>query len=287
MRRGKNLIAVVVVAFGMMQSAWACPEIEKIPDFNCDGMLQITFIGDSLVYGFGDTQNRNKGGYVLRVEKKLKKANVTNLGQLGMFANELQDYLETVFETDSKASQKAVLRASDIIVFDVGRNDRWFFGEPITTYNQLRQAASYLKTQTAKLDGTAPMIVTAVLMLPNRGSQGPWVKALNELILKSSSTKAPADLRFDLVSKRLLGSDQIHPTSLGYDALAKAFLDYVRGSLAKKMRTLRPDKDKDGLPDILEKERFGTSAKLADTDGDGKSDGREVLKLGTDPLVAD
>jgi outer membrane protein OmpA-like peptidoglycan-associated protein len=46
------------------------------------------------------------------------------------------------------------------------------------------------------------------------------------------------------------------------------------------------DSDKDGLSNKLEKE-LGTNKKLADTDGDGISDGDEYLKFKTNPLVAD
>jgi lysophospholipase L1-like esterase len=66
------------------------------------------------------------------------------------------------------------------------------------------------------------------LLLPNRGSQGPWVKELNEIILESHTTAHPADLRFDQVSKRLLSPDSIHPTSKGYAAISKVFISYLK-----------------------------------------------------------
>lgn len=43
------------------------------------------------------------------------------------------------------------------------------------------------------------------------------------------------------------------------------------------------DTDKDGLPDARER-ILGTNPNKADTDGDGYSDGEEVLKYGSDPL---
>jgi len=46
------------------------------------------------------------------------------------------------------------------------------------------------------------------------------------------------------------------------------------------------DSDKDGLCDEREKQ-LGTDPLKADTDGDGVSDGDEVLKYGTNPLNAD
>jgi hypothetical protein len=46
------------------------------------------------------------------------------------------------------------------------------------------------------------------------------------------------------------------------------------------------DRDRDGLPDPLEAHRYGTDPTLADTDGDGLSDGEEAA-WGSAPLVAE
>jgi hypothetical protein len=48
----------------------------------------------------------------------------------------------------------------------------------------------------------------------------------------------------------------------------------------------RPDADADALPDTVEAV-LGTDPQRADTDGDGTSDGEEVLRLGTDPTADD
>ncbi len=48
-----------------------------------------------------------------------------------------------------------------------------------------------------------------------------------------------------------------------------------------------PDSDGDGLSDGDEVHKYRTNPLLADTDGDGLSDGDEVLKYKTDPLKAD
>jgi hypothetical protein len=101
------------------------------------------------------------------------------------------------------------------------------------------------------------------------------MKELDALILKSHSAEAPADLRFDLVSKRLLSADQIHPTSKGYQALADVFVKYILRQYAQHAAALRVDNDKDGLYDIFEATRFGTDPTNPDTDNDGILDGAE------------
>jgi hypothetical protein len=117
-------------------------------------------------------------------------------------------------------------------------------------------------------------------MSPNRGSQSPWVKELDGLILKSHQVEFPADLRFDLVSKRLLQPDNIHPTSKGYVAMAKVFIAYLLNEYAEYVSLLREDQDSDGLYDMFEASRYGTDPLNADTDGDGIKDGRDPTPAG-------
>lgn len=264
----------------------ACPSADKVPDYNCDGIVQITVIGDSLVYGYGDSKNKNRGGYVLRTASKLTDIKFVNLGEKGMRSLRLLEIINDALINDTNSEVKDALVASDIIILDIGRNDRWLFGLPSATYRNLKRASSQLKSGILKYTDTAPIVVTAVMMLPNRGSQGPWVKELNAIILKSDSLRNPADLRFDLVSKRLLGNDQIHPTADGYKALAQTFLKYLTVKLPKRIKQLHPDSDNDGLPDIFESERFGTNPNIADTDGDSIFDGDELFTTNSDPLVA-
>ena len=280
-------IFLAMFLLGVAPQAHACPDIAGIPDYNCDGSLKITIMGDSIAYGFGDTQNKNRGGYALRLAKKIPAAQVTNLGKPGMRSFELMAHLKDIFKTKKFESRRTALLESDIVILDIGRNDRWLFGEPITTYKNLLVSAKRIRDEVKKVEGTSPLVVIAAMMLPNRGSQGPWVKALNSLIVAGSTTANPANLRFDLVSKRLLSYDQIHPTSAGYEALTRTLVAYLRSTLTKYMRVLRPDTDADGIPDIIETTRTGTDPSLYDTDGDGLSDGFEVYVNNTNPRVAE
>lgn len=269
-----------------VQAAVACPLVANFPDYNCDGKVSFVFVGDSLVYGFGDLKNGNKGGYPLRLKKAYPDFEIVNLGEQGQRTFDLLGDVNEAFQDRGHDTLKKALLGADVVVLDLGRNDRWLFGTPLAAYRNLKKTASLIKSKVAAEEGIAPLVITAVIMLPNRGSQGPWVKELDSIILKSNTKSAPADLRFDLVSKRLLGSDQIHPTSQGYDALAKAFQAYLKNTLRKKLLDLRPDADDDGIYDVIETAIYHTDPTKLDTDGDGVSDGDEVFKFMTDPLAA-
>jgi lysophospholipase L1-like esterase len=281
----KNISLLVGILLSIVTAASACPEISGIPDYNCDGKIRISVIGDSFVFGFGDTKNKNSGGYITRARKELPLITIDNLGVLGLRVDGAKTMLKKAFQLGTNEKVREALVEADVVILDLGRNDRWLFGEPVDTYKGLQEVAKTIRTEVRALTKLEPLVVMAVLMLPNRGSQGPWVKALNTLISKGHSSSKPADLRFDLVSKRLIGSDQIHPTSKGYSALSAAFVRYIKGTLSKRLRALRPDTDGDGLPDAIETSVTNTDPNLTDTDGDGVSDGAEVLENKTDPLV--
>ncbi len=285
--KNQKVVAGLLAAFLVSATdLFACQTINGVPDYNCDGQVKITVLGDSLVFGFGDQANKNKGGYVLRASKKLTSIDFVNLGEKGLRAGTLLSRISKDLKTSKDNKYTQAIFNSDVVVLDLGRNDRWLFGEPIATRRDLGKIGSLIKSRSEANGSVAPMVVTAVLMLPNRGSQGPWVAELNKLILASSTDKDPADLRFDKVSKRLLASDNIHPTSKGYVELAKVFLNYLKKPLPKHMKVFRPDSDNDGIFDRFETSMFGTNPELTDTDSDGMSDGQEVFQTLTDPLVA-
>ena len=219
-----------------------CPKIAGYNDRNCDGEIVIVFTGDSLVFGIGDTSNKNKGGYVLRVGKKLKGVTVVNLGVPGIATDELLAVFKAAFSESPTRKQKiffdAIIKA-DVVVVDLGRNDYFREDRERTieeTFGYLRDINSYIKNAVEDRGAVVPYLVQAVLMRPNRTDQGIYIKALNSLIQQNSSASFPADLRFDLVSKRLLGTDQIHPTPKGYDALARTFVLYFKKKIAPKLK---------------------------------------------------
>lgn len=218
----------------VFNSAWACPAVNKVPDVNCDGRVVITVLGDSFGKGIGDDRNDNQGGYVLRASKKLPDVEFFNASVPGLTTFQMLGLIKEQFVVGNDVVN------SDIVVLDVGRNDRWLFGVPLASYRNLKRAGTLIKkkaTQVNPLLASPPIVVTAALMLPNRGSQGPWVKELNQIILRNSAAlNNPADLRFDTASKRLLQNDQLHPTSAGYNQLSKILIKYLTKGLPKGIK---------------------------------------------------
>jgi lysophospholipase L1-like esterase len=268
-------LSIIIISLLFILPVSACPKVAKLPDFNCDGEARIVVMGDSLVFGFGDTANDNKGGYVLRTQRRFPGATISNFGVLGLKTQDLLLDIERAFDGRGESSLANALVKADVVILDVGRNDRWLFGEPAATFRNLKRASALIKKLVTQVVDTPPLVITAVMMFPNRGSQGPWMKDLDALILRSHSAANPANLRFDLVSKRLLSQDQIHPTPKGYAALAAVLIKYLTNEYPKIVAKLRPDADMDGLYDIFEKSRFNTDSTLADTDGDGLVDGKD------------
>jgi lysophospholipase L1-like esterase len=261
-------------------SALACPTVGRLADFNCDGKAVVVVIGDSLVYGVGDTKNNNQGGYVLRAQERLPLVDFVNQGVAGLRTLPMITRIRKAFDKGAESPLASKLLEADLVVLDVGRNDRWLFGLPEATLRNIKRARQMITSKVVEQGATAPLVVTSVLMYPNRGSQGPWVKELDELILQSDSDEYPSDLRFDQVSKRLLSPDNVHPTSKGYTAMAEVFIKYLLDDYKEHATRLRTDADNDGLYDLFERSKFGTDPTNPDTDGDGIKDGQDETPVG-------
>jgi lysophospholipase L1-like esterase len=223
-----NILASMLSLTAAASTAVACPDVGGLPDVNCDGEATIVVVGDSLVSGVGDTKNDGKGGYVLRTQTAFPEVAFYRRGTPGLKTVPLLQKLKKAFTTPLESDFAQELLKADLVVLDLGRNDRWLMGLPSATFRNLKKARATIEESTIEQSGRAPLVVLAVLMLPNRGSQGPWVKELNEIILSSHSKQHPADLHFAKVSKRLLSPDSIHPTSKGYTALSKVFISYLK-----------------------------------------------------------
>ena len=236
-----------------LKNCFACPAIGRLPDFNCNGRLDIVVIGDSLVSGVGD--KRVKGGYVTRAQAEITEAHFYNFGVPGETAIRLVRKLLGEFQGKTNSALARELITADIIFIDTGRNDRWLQESPRSTFRNLKRARSIIEENVRALTGHKPLVVQAVLMHPNRQVQTFWVKKLDDILISSNTLSSPANLRFDRISKALLSSDNIHPTPAGYNEISRVFVAYLLEHLPRYARKLRPDRNADGLYDEFEYRR--------------------------------
>lgn len=279
--RKRSVLFYLVLAFCYLdQPAYAWPYSYKLLDLNGDCEVVGVVVGDSFSAGVGD--NPGDGGFVMRAARLLPRIELVRMGSPGLETSDLLQKIEKELKSNSATPFKRALEKADFVVLDLGRNDRWNFGEPEESARNMWRIQKALRKKISQLSGVPPVIITSILMLPNRGSQGPWVTKFNEIIASHNSSLFPADLRFDVVSKRLTGSDQLHPTPEGHAALAEVLVDYFRKTLPSYLHAAFVDADHDWLYDSIEAKRWGTSPTIFDSDDDGVGDGVEACRVRQD-----
>jgi len=240
MKLFKQLLAASLITLLPLKAfAQTCPDIREIADLNCDGKLQITFVGDSIVTGFGDTENRNRGGYVLRLQQKFADVIIKSVAVNGLKTGGLIELLTNALEKNLSPMNQTILMESDVVILDMGRNDRLVPKPVKDTYKALQLAGNKIRKNVRKLAGFEPLIVTSVMMIPGRPYIAPFVRKLNSIILGGNSPERPADLRFDKVSGAFLSKDKLHPSSKGYEALSKVAEQYLLTELPTETKRLR------------------------------------------------
>lgn len=281
-----KIIAALLITL-LPATLMACPLIGGMVDYNCDGQHKVVIIGDSIVRGIGDADNNNRGGYVLRLQKKFKKSIFVNLGKPGYSTERLYSELKSKLSKRSKNAIKDGVRAADIIFVDAGRNDFFEDLEPGMTVRNLERIVTLLREQFNGPDDVVPLVEIATLLPTKRGFQRPFISDVNNLLLQYSSSNLPVRLFFNLLDEELISNDGIHPASFGYKKIAQYIQRVLKGSVKQESLANREDSDRDGIYDIFERSKFGTNPNKADTDEDSLLDGEEVFNTMTDPLTPD
>lgn len=274
----------VAVFCALGNTAYACPQRNRIVDANCDGVVRIVFIGDSVVFGVGDSDRGEVGGYVARLQERLPRISVYGYGVSG--APTMRIYADLV---QAFARQEGDLydnlQEADYVIIDAGRNDRWQTNQtPANAVRNLERMATLL---TENLRGgpreVPPVVYLSVLLptdraTPKRQYQQPFIDEINRLLLlgKGSYLIGP---RYDRQPATLLTPDGIHPSSFGYGVISfvvRQFLQRDVRSFLLGLGTYR-DRDRDNIYDFFERE-LGCLRGQQDSDDDGVHDGVQVFR---------
>jgi lysophospholipase L1-like esterase len=281
----RAIFSFLFIVASVAQNASACPLIEGLVNYNCDQVVKIAFVGDSIVTGVGDEKRGNHGGYVKRLRQHLPFAKVTNDGVPGITTSRLIRYLKTEFKQKRRSRYYRRAFGADVVIVDVGRNDYWDHNaNPAITARNIRRISKILKRKRMRKNGVAPYVVVASLLPTNRGFQAGFIDATNNYLNAYNGPAMPLDLDFYSMPRNLLAGDGLHPSSAGYHWLTELIEAYVTGPLQATLASHRPDNDSDGVYDVFEDNIFQTDPTNPDTDEDTFTDGEELFQLLTNPL---
>ncbi|MCB0309699.1 MAG: SGNH/GDSL hydrolase family protein [Bdellovibrionales bacterium] len=287
MFRIPKLYAVTLLAVGTLisRSALACPMFEGLADYNCDQMVKITFLGDSIVRGVGDSSVK-RGGYVGRIAEGYFEDRIVNMGVPGITSNTMFTNLRRNLKRANPGKTVRKLRQADRVVLHLGVNDYWLDRGPRFTIRNLKRIVKLLRKEMRDQYGAKPLISVSTLLPTARSYQAPFVDAVNAEIKAADSSALPVQIVHDDFDLNLLTDDGLHPGPIGYDNLADKVGKFIRNRANNESQEAHTDTDLDGVYDFYETHRFGTSITLSDSDGDGVLDGAEIFENNTDPLDA-
>lgn len=267
-------------------SAFSCPKINGLIDANCDGKVTVAVFGDSIVRGIRDTGITDEnGGYLRILEKSYPEVTFINGGIPGVDSRGLFRAFVTNAPKMGKTYQ--AIQAADVVLIGVGINDYWAHVPPQMTIRNIMRIRDYVRKFGKKEFNVSPLTMTIALTNTLRGFQQPWVKEMNSLIYANKMGLGPIVPFNKLAARLVVSEDALHPDTLGYKRLATILKKSLNKDYNKLAKQRNIDRDKDGVADWSELQKFGTDFKSKDTDGDGLADGEEIFMYFTDPLKAD
>ncbi len=274
-----SLLTALLLVFVPFSTA-ACPLIDGMVDFNCDGQIRIGITGDSIVKGVGDEKGL---GYPGRLAKKILSAAFENIGVSGTTPRRLR----RLFIRNLPKGKVTTEKSSDLdyLIIEVGTNSYWDEEPASLTVRDIKRLKKTLEEKLEEMFSVAPLIFVSTLPPVRRDYQQPFIDQVNQLLLKKKK-KLNVRIRFDKLPVNIISDDNLHPNAKGYARITKIVKRKVLKLFPKKASSLRSDLDNDNLYDEVEPARFGTDPTLTDTDGDSVSDGDEIFVFETDPLTA-
>lgn len=251
-----TLAALLIGQTTICRIASACPDIDNIPDLNCDQQLQIVAFGDSITYGRGDTQGL--GGWPGRLKIMFPHITIFNLGDPGE---------RTSAGKPRAAKYLPAYPSADYVLILEGVND--YFASDHTA----AATKSNLVSMMSSGSRYGAKVMLGSLTDVRRDYQRPWVLSVN------SAIKSIRKIDYFSLGSSIVGSDGLHPVSSGYQLMANLAASVVQ-QIGNASRPA--DTDADGIYDFKEAQ-YGATVGVADTDGDGVKDGAEIFTYHSKP----
>ena len=250
------ILTVFLVLITFCGAALACPDIDGFVDFNCDQVLRVVAFGDSITYGKGD--QLGLGGFPGRLKLTHPHISVVNLGLPGE---------RTVNGKSRAARQIPVYTDADYVLVLEGVND---YFEPEHTSSATKSNLGSILTSSNRYGAKT---LLGSLTDVKRSYQHPWVVSVN------SAIKAAKKIDYYTLGISIIGGDNLHPNSAGYDQMAALAATII----TQQGNASRPaDVDGDGIYDFKEAQ-YGAVVGVSDTDNDGIADGAEVFTYHSNP----
>ena len=246
----------ILILLSFCGAALACPDIDGFVDLNCDQVLRIVAFGDSITFGKGD--QLGLGGYPGRLKILYPHTSVVNLGLSGE---------RTINGKTRAARQIPIYTDADYVLVLEGVND--YFDETRSVSDTKSNLGSIMSTG----GRYGAKVLLGSLTDVKRSYQHPWVVSVN------SAIKASKKIDYYSLGISIIGGDNLHPNSFGYDRMAA-----LAGSIITQQgNASRPaDVDGDGIYDFKESQ-YGAIVGDSDTDNDGIADGTEVFTYHSNP----
>lgn len=231
-----SIIAFLFLIIANVSVALSCDNITTstcFVDFNKDKKIKILFIGDSFIKGVGDINNT--GGYVEKLKRNFKKnfkqVNVVKIARPGRTTKEVLTYIKQNIYKKSGILKK--LTGTDVIIFDLGRNDYWNKQGAIYSITTLKRLIKFIKNNSnTKID---PFISASTLIHVNkRYAQENFIKQFNYELLKH--TDISGEILQHTFPIDILGEDGLHPTPDGYTYIYEQVREQMVTSLYNVMK---------------------------------------------------
>jgi len=227
-----NLKILTSLTFALLIPALvaACPLVDELVDYNCDGVLRYAIAGDSIVRGVGD--ERNLGGYPGRLDRRLEFVTVNNLGTPGITS--LRLYRRFLRNIDKGRPLTVRTQDLDLLIIQVGTNDFWLRRPVNFTFRNIRRLKNFLEEHLTMRDGASPYVVVSTIPPTRRSFQQPFIDDVNRRLL-GNARNLNAFMRLHNFNTTILSGDDLHPNASGYNVMARRVERRIKGPITKRM----------------------------------------------------